>query len=498
MEDNVLIHQWEYHGGNTQCWRISRDAEGYYTIKSMNSGSTDLYLGINGTSAVLRSDSSIYTKWEIKTSNKGKKLIPKFYENSNFVLALPSSDSYENGTKLILQTFTDDSIYSDEWNILPISNTNRAYSIGGEFHYGEDVINAATNWTECGYNSSSNINPVLGILNGYTLNSSVVYFSTHGKQHRILLKNNFYLADSYFPESEMIYPTAVINAYNLQNAKLYVYDACLTASNTDGSGHNLCTETLAAGAECVIGWVPEIIDSDAFAWQQRFQAKLVEGKSVNEAASYADTFNYINNGTIKNHRIYGNENLVIKLNNPIATASLSFSHDNNQYLKKINCEYTKYNESNLKDIIQHYFDSYIDGNYSAIITYTSDSKNDYIIDYIYELNGFATNAGYSIAVQHNTITYIRDNMSIFNINQSISTTIQANSSIFLDSESIIQKAYQKANSELHQLSSNYTMISQSGEKFYDILTSTYYYRVMSIYQTVSGEYGAFSTLYKIN
>jgi len=53
MANNTAIHQWQFHGGKAQRWKLEHDADGYYTIRSLNSGSTSYYLGIAGTSVIL-------------------------------------------------------------------------------------------------------------------------------------------------------------------------------------------------------------------------------------------------------------------------------------------------------------------------------------------------------------------------------------------------------------------------------------------------------------
>ena len=71
MANNTAIHQWQFHGGKTQRWKLERDADGYYTIRSLNSGSTSYYLGIAGTSVILTSSGSLNSsKWKIGFGGK--------------------------------------------------------------------------------------------------------------------------------------------------------------------------------------------------------------------------------------------------------------------------------------------------------------------------------------------------------------------------------------------------------------------------------------------
>ena len=69
--------------------------------------------------------------------------------------------------------------------------SNYAYSMGGEFFSGNDVIQAADYWALCGYNSFYNINPTYSYVSTQNiLNSDILYFSAHGNQHLIKLKKN--------------------------------------------------------------------------------------------------------------------------------------------------------------------------------------------------------------------------------------------------------------------------------------------------------------------
>lgn len=58
-----------------------------------------------------------------------------------------------------------------------------AYSIGGEFHDGEDVKTMADYWAVSGYHSYYNDDPTYDyVSNANRLNSDILYFSSHGSQ----------------------------------------------------------------------------------------------------------------------------------------------------------------------------------------------------------------------------------------------------------------------------------------------------------------------------
>lgn len=95
MSNGTQIHQWEFHGGNTQRWTFTYIGDGYYSIKSTNS-SMPYYLGVSGDSTdndapiVLRNGNlTDGMKWKIsKTSSGAYKITPKTGEANNRVLAV--------------------------------------------------------------------------------------------------------------------------------------------------------------------------------------------------------------------------------------------------------------------------------------------------------------------------------------------------------------------------------------------------------------------------
>ena len=47
------------------------------------------------------------------------------------------------------------------------------------------------------------------------------------------------------------------------------------------------------------------------------------------------------------------------------------------------------------------------------------------------------------------------------------------------------------------MGSDYSVVEQSAEKYYDIIADKYYYKVFTVYQVPNGGYGATITLYEI-
>ena len=378
---------------------------------------------------------------------------------------------------------------SDYRTSLTVQYFAEAISIGGEFHNGADVIDAANNWRSCGYSSVYDITPSVQTLSSAALNSTIVYFSSHGSQHRLRLPNGVFLSDGKVNATAS---TVEICDYYLPTAKLYIYDACLTASNSDGTGDNLCTATIEAGVDCVIGWTQSIGVTDARNWQSRFQSKLIAGYSVQAAANYANTFSYNSNTSIKGWRIYGDDQLVIVG----AFASLQSalpSSETDDKLLLTNIEFNAFNTKSVETILSTCFSTFVKKEAKITITYTNESKSDCVIDYTYLHNGFSTSSGYTLIIQDGIVTHIRDNTIAITEGHSVRKT----SSVPTITQTVIENANELAANELETMNDTYTIVEQVGEGCYDICSDSYYYKVLSTYITPAGTYGAFFTFFKL-
>lgn len=373
------------------------------------------------------------------------------------------------------------------WFGLVAIKSKSAYSVGGEFHSGQDVIDASNNWKQCGYNSKYNIDPKLSDLCQDNLKSGIVYFSTHGKQHYISLLNEVYLSDGLEPLSSSSSFTS-INKFDLSSAKLYVYDACLTASNIDGSGQNLCTQTIAAGAECVIGWQQKIYSSDARAWQAKFQSKLVSGSTVKQAADYANTFSYNENASIKSWIIYGNSSLVIYDAASAGTQSIySAGSTSENNIVETNIQIQSLDE--IDDLVAPYIKDY---SYKKTVAYTNLEQSNYVVDFILTTNGFSTDYGLSVIVENHEIKQIANRIPYSDSNLFSNTLSPA-----VDND-IVNDALQEACSEISQKDDFSKIVSQDYDLYYEVSTNRYYCRVMTAYQTQAETYGADITLHEIS
>ena len=129
MSDGTTIHQWQFHGGETQKWIFTHDGYGYYTIHQKN-GSQLLCMNVENNSTALNEDIVLSyegvryfndpTLWKISVTSSGAfKLTAKQSESLGYVLAT-STSSQTNGARLIQDVYFNDTSYCDEWEILDV------------------------------------------------------------------------------------------------------------------------------------------------------------------------------------------------------------------------------------------------------------------------------------------------------------------------------------------------------------------------------------------
>ena len=370
----------------------------------------------------------------------------------------------------------------------------RAYSIGGEFHNGDDVRSACDYFGLCGYSSWYSTNPTYSYLNSsYVLNSDILYFSAHGSQDGIYLPNNLSLHDGYGASGNAV----DIRNFSLSNTKLVIYDACLTASNGDGSGINLCTTTRDRGANAVLGWRVTIGANSAFEWQKRFQNRLALGHTVTNAVAYADQFSYADND-IKNHTLYGNGSQVIKKSKAAAPASLQEEVPEQRQIaiSPLQATYTTLSYDLLAEAMAEKIPGFDVSDYRVECTPTSENGKDFVIDYTKKTGAFITDSGYTVIFQNGRADRVYDNT----VSAPLSLRFAARSGSLPPQVTgqARQSAFAQAAQVVADRRDGSAVKEQSGEPYYEIETGRYYYRVFTEYYAGGTEaIGAFETLYAL-
>ena len=121
LSDGTTIHQWQFHGGNSQKWIFKHQGDGFYTIKSANA-TAGYYLGVIDDEVVVNSDIVLRDdeitggmEWNVSVTNSGAfKLTAKKGYSLGYALATTTSDP-TNGAKLVHGAYVNNDSYRDEW-----------------------------------------------------------------------------------------------------------------------------------------------------------------------------------------------------------------------------------------------------------------------------------------------------------------------------------------------------------------------------------------------
>lgn len=320
-------------------------------------------------------------------------------------------------------------------------NNRTSYSVGTDYKKNfldlnqinttEDAEYANNVYSNMKWNSILNVKPTKSNLKGkhsngyYYLESSILFFSGHGNSDTMgwnyKSKGGNYAVNITTGTGNYNYTDGSLGIglgqFNSSQNDLVVFAGCKTA---EGSS-NITKYMVDRGAKTSIGWKVSIGAGSHTNWLKRFNDKLKTNSStIQEAASYADGYNYVDNG-VKNYVIYGNKfqipahGFLIAMTNP----NLKDDDVENQYV------------INEKVFIPNNYDSvsYMKQNIDQIITSKISStfnKNDYkieingvdqkIYDYVLYVNGVRTDLGYTVITKNNEILSIYDNTKNKNIN----------------------------------------------------------------------------------
>ncbi len=292
MASGTTIHQWQFHGGNSQKWVFNYLGDGYYSIRSNNS-STPYYLGVKNDSTGLDVNIVLRTgtltdgmKWRIElTQNGAYKIIPKTGEAKDYVLATSTSNT-TNGAKLIQGDYIDNNSYRDEW----ILHKQKDYTLMylGKEEGDEDMPPIISSVSVALQDNAD--------MNGYAYTylskddalvnlSSTSVFSciTHGSQTSITV------SDGYLTISDI--NSLGSSAFN--NLRFVYLGACETGKGGSGA-NNLVNAIYSKGADAVLGFTVSVYVTETNMWTTAFMLSLSEGATLQVAMNAADEY-LINN-----------------------------------------------------------------------------------------------------------------------------------------------------------------------------------------------------------
>ncbi len=200
---------------------------------------------------------------------------------------------------------------------------NLAYSCGCK--YGSSMGNndmtsivrkSCDYYALCGYTSRYNMNPDVSdpvkTYNGTRLiEADVVMFTGHGNYQGITFNSKDQGGKYKFTVTYLnlaVDNKIILTNYDMSKVKLMIFRGCSTATNGDD---NVCNAVVKDGCTTSIGWTAATYTPDSEKWMDKFNNYLATGNTVKRAAEIANSFSYGNN-SIKNWKIYGNQNLIIK------------------------------------------------------------------------------------------------------------------------------------------------------------------------------------------
>ena len=192
------------------------------------------------------------------------------------------------------------------------ASKGKAYCVGTNYN-DDDHINTtrdATTARDCysnmGYNVTCLTIPTEATMKyKHNLKSKIIFLSGHGNQDGMYF--NYMQMDNGYKTGVCDGDSRTINGYrcvsilgNMDFVDLAVFAGCKTAQGTS----NIARSAHDYGAKISMGWSDSVYAYDHSNWLERFNQKLAAGKSVDEAAEYADMFGYFPGANVRDHVEY--------------------------------------------------------------------------------------------------------------------------------------------------------------------------------------------------
>lgn len=288
MVNGTNIHQWDFHGGNSQRWIFTHIGDGYYSIKSANSTS-NYYLGVlndgtaTDTQVVLRTGSLTNgMKWKVSVTTSGAyKITPKTGEPYDRVLAVGWYALNVNGIDIKQRDYVDDGNYKDEWNLCMIDPDYTNMYIGtsdGDTVMPGILRTVKNQFKGNGYFGNSLNSSTKDELIYMLKNSDVFSAITHGSQTSIRLTGNvsFLVSD--------------VNAFGSSdlNSLTFVYLGACETGKGGASATNLVNAFYTKGVDNVVGFTISVLVDETNFWTTKFMSNIANGQSIATAISNAD------------------------------------------------------------------------------------------------------------------------------------------------------------------------------------------------------------------
>lgn len=201
LESGANVHQWGFHGEDSQKWQFTLYSDGYVRIKNVNSAK---YLGVEGSSSAQGAAVKQYSSagshnllWKIeKLSDGAYKIISKSGESVNRVLASAGYSAIQDGIDVQQRTFVQDDSYIDEWILRTDSKDYALVYVGSEESSNNEnnmneLIETVRWYMDKAEKNGSTYRAIEKEDAFYEIASSkVVSYITHGKYDRIALSDD--------------------------------------------------------------------------------------------------------------------------------------------------------------------------------------------------------------------------------------------------------------------------------------------------------------------
>lgn len=288
MSNGTNIHQWDFHGGDSQRWIFTHLRNGYYSIKSANHPS-GYYLGVSNdgtatdTQVVLRTGNlTDGMKWKVSVTTSGDyKITPKTGEANDRVLAVGWYVLNVNGIDIKQRDYVDDENYKDEWNpcIITPDFTNMYIGASDGDPIMPGILRTVKNqFINHGYFGNSLTSSTKDELIYMLKESNIFSAITHGNQTSIRLTNNVFFS---------VDDVDLLDSSDL-NQLVFVYlGACKTGMG-GSTATNLVNSFYSKGVENVIGFTISVLVDETNFWSTEFMSNIAKGQSIGNAISNAD------------------------------------------------------------------------------------------------------------------------------------------------------------------------------------------------------------------
>lgn len=371
----------------------------------------------------------------------------------------------------------------------------RAYSMGGEFYKAsdgwdwEDVKRSAYYFTQYGKTSYYTYEPTYSYMSNVNrMNSDILYYSAHGCP--------YYLS---YPTAGLTVNRGTSNGTNtiglsslsFSNTQLIIFDACSTAASTGDGTSNMCQKALSRGAQCVLGWY-EDITTDSLQWLTNFYYYL-KTHTIAQSITYADSFTYTDTA-LKKHRVYGSSSISFTSSagsSGAVSAQAQTADAADERIRTITpIEQTQenLNLALLSAKIREKNPAFDVNAYTVVVSGTNEAGTDYVVDFLYTVNGCRTSAGYTFQFFNNRCTAFFDNYSTA-VSSSTAAACQAEN-IGIVSSARMEHILDIAGEEIPQ---GCEIVKQEGERIYDLQTGKAYYRVNTTYREIGSQAHAVHT-----